>query len=249
VTIVALAAGGAAGFAVLAVALPRRPPPARPVAPAGRGAGAGGGIAIASGPALARARHARVALATLATLATLVVAPPLAVVPALVVWARTRAQRARATRRAAAQIADALPDAVDLLLLCTSAGWSLPMAHPEVAARLSPPLADALRAAATAAARGQPRAQALLDALSPLGERAHALAHILADHLHYGVALAPGLERLSLELRLDRRRRAEVEARRVPVRLLAPLVVCVLPAFALLTVVPLLVASLRALPT
>jgi tight adherence protein C len=63
------------------------------------------------------------------------------------------------------------------------------------------------------------------------------------------VALAPGLERLSLELRLDRRRRAEIEARRVPVRLLAPLVVCVLPAFALLTVVPLLVASLRALPT
>ena len=81
-----------------------------------------------------------------------------------------------------------------------------------------------------------------------LGDRAHALAHVLGDHLRYGVPLLPGLERTGLELRLDRRRAAELEARRVPVRLLAPLVTCVLPAFALLTVVPLLAASLEALP-
>ena len=72
---------------------------------------------------------------------------------------------------------------------------------------------------------------------------------MLVDHLRYGVPLLPALERTSLELRLDRRRAAELEARRVPVRLLAPLVTCVLPAFALLTVVPLLAASLDALPT
>ncbi len=90
---------------------------------------------------------------------------------------------------------------------------------------------------------------ALVDALSPLGERALSLGHALADHLRYGVPLGPGLERMGSELRLDRRRRAEQDARRVPVRLLAPLVACVLPAFALLTVVPLLAASLRAFPT
>ena len=71
---------------------------------------------------------------------------------------------------------------------------------------------------------------------------------MLGDHLRYGVPLLPGLERTGLELRLDRRRAAELDARRVPVRLLAPLVTCVLPAFALLTVVPLLAASLEALP-
>ncbi len=96
--------------------------------------------------------------------------------------------------------------------------------------------------------RGRPRADALLDALAPFGDRAHALAHVLGDHLRYGVPLLPGLERTGLELRLDRRRAAELDARRVPVRLLAPLVTCVLPAFALLTVVPLLAASLEALP-
>ena len=60
--------------------------------------------------------------------------------------------------------------------------------------------------------------------------------------------LVPGLERAGLELRLARRRRAEEAARRLPVRLLAPLLTCVLPAFVLLTVVPLLVAALRSLP-
>ena len=44
-----------------------------------------------------------------------------------------------------------------------------------------------------------------------------------------------------------RRREAEERARRLPVQLLFPLVVCVLPAFGLLAVVPLLAGSLPAL--
>jgi tight adherence protein C len=155
----------------------------------------------------------------------------------------------RRGRRRQRWIAEGLPDAVDLLLLCTEAGWSLPVAHPRVAPGVPGPVGAALRASHGAAERGQPRAEALIEALSPLGDRARALAHLLADHLRYGVALGPGLERVGLELRLDRRRRAELDARRVPVRLLGPLVACILPAFALLTVVPLLAASLRALPT
>jgi tight adherence protein C len=145
-------------------------------------------------------------------------------------------------------VANGLPDAVDLLLLCAGAGLSLPLAHPLVAARAPAPVGVALSAAADATAGGRPRADALLDALVPLGDRAAALAHVLVDHLRYGVPLVPGLERLGLELRLDRRRRAEEAARRVPLRLLAPLITCVLPAFGLLTVVPLLAASLRSLP-
>jgi tight adherence protein C len=145
-------------------------------------------------------------------------------------------------------IAAGLPDAVDLLLLCAGAGLSLPLAHPLVAARVLPPVGEALTGAADAASAGAVRADALLAALVPLGDRAAALGHVLVDHLRYGVPLVPALERLGLELRLDRRRRAEEEARRVPVRLLAPLLCCVLPAFGLLTVVPLLVATFRSLP-
>jgi tight adherence protein C len=189
-----------------------------------------------------------VALGGAAALVLGLLAPPLAVAGAALPLLRHRrgARRARATRDRA--IAAGLPDAVDLLLLCAGAGLSLPLAHPLVAARVQPPVGAALADAGDAVAGGAVRADALLLALVPLGDRAAALGHVLVDHLRYGVPLVPALERLGLELRLDRRRRAEEEARRVPVRLLAPLLCCVLPAFGLLTVVPLLVATFQSLP-
>lgn len=178
-----------------------------------------------------------------------VLSPPLAGLVGLAVWVRRRTAVRRDRRAHARSVAAGLPEVVDLLLLCSGAGLTLPLAHPLVAERTPGPVGAALEAAQVAAVGGRSRADALLAELVPLGDRAAALAHVLVDHLRYGVPLVPGLERLSLELRLDRRRRAEESARRVPVRMLGPLVTCVLPAFALLTVVPLLAASLRGLPT
>lgn len=177
------------------------------------------------------------------------VAPPAAVPVAVagLMWGRRQGHRARRVQERA--VASALPDAVDLLALCARAGMALPIAHGTVAARLPPPVGPALVVADREAAAGRSRADALADALTPLGARAASLAHVLAEHLRYGVPLVPALDRLGSELRAARRRQAEEDARRVPVRLLGPLVACVLPAFALLTVVPLLAASLRALPT
>lgn len=176
------------------------------------------------------------------------VVPPVAALAAVGIWVHAQVHARRLRRQHVRAIAQALPDTVDLLRLCTGAGLSLALAHPLVADRAPQPLAAALARADAAARRGSGRADALRAHLAPLGEGAAALAHVLADHLCYGAPLEPALDRLGLELRLERRRRAEVEARRVPVRLLAPLVSCTLPAFALLTVVPLLAASFEALP-
>jgi pilus assembly protein TadC len=55
------------------------------------------------------------------------------------------------------------------------------------------------------------------------------------------------LDRVSVDCRLRRRRAAEEAARRLPVTLLFPLVLTTLPAFALLTIVPLLVGSFSSL--
>ncbi len=200
-------------------------------------------------PATTHGTRRRIRWMACAVAAAGLVAPPLAALLLAALWIRSRYRSLRARRCADRAVTDALPDAVDLLLLATSAGLSLPLAHLLVAERIGHPLGDALRFAAAEADQGRARADALVDALSPLGERALGLGHALADHLRYGVPLGPRLERMGSELRLDRRRRAEQDARRVPVRLLVPLVACVLPAFALLTVVPLLAASLRALPT
>lgn len=181
--------------------------------------------------------------------AVLPVLPPLAVAILAAGWIRQRLTRLRQARTTERAVADGLPEAVDLLLLCCGAGVALPLAHPLVAAHLGAPIGPALAAAERATAAGAPRADALAAELGRLGDRARVLGQVLADHLRYGVPLAPSLDRLGFELRLDRRRRAEQDARRVPIKLLGPLITCVLPAFGLLTVVPLLVASLDSLPT
>ena len=68
-------------------------------------------------------------------------------------------------------------------------------------------------------------------------------ALLASDRL--GAPVGPQLARLADEERAALRRRAEAHARRVPVKLLFPLVFLVLPAFVLLTVVPGLVAGLE----
>jgi tight adherence protein C len=70
---------------------------------------------------------------------------------------------------------------------------------------------------------------------------------VLLASERYGAPVGAGLERLAAEVRADTRRRAETAARRVPVKLLFPLVVCILPAFGLLTVAPLVAGALRSL--
>lgn len=238
-------------LAVRPAAAPRRPGAGR-AAPSGRSPLRAMGRAVlrvgrVADPTPADERYAGAAL--LLVLLTLPVLPPLSFGLGAGAWLRARLARLRVRRALERAVADGLPEAVDLLLLCCGAGIALPLAHPLVARHLPAPLGPALLTADAATEAGLPRADSLQGELGQLGDRATALAHVLTDHLRYGVALAPSLERLGLELRLDRRRRAEQDARRVPIRLLGPLVTCVLPAFGLLTVVPLLVASLRSLPT
>jgi hypothetical protein len=55
------------------------------------------------------------------------------------------------------------------------------------------------------------------------------------------------LERLNAVTRQQRRQELDAAARQLPVRMAIPLVVCVLPSFVLLGVVPLFVGSLGGL--
>jgi tight adherence protein C len=222
--------------AILAVAVAWRPAPARvralraTAAPSARG-----GV-----------RWARW-IAAAFTVPGLLLAPPLVAAAALWWWLKPRLGQRRRARARDAAVTDTLPDVADLLLLATGAGLTLPLALPVVARRGPHPVAGALDTVLQATARGARVADALAELPAVAGERIRPLASVLIDHERYGTPLGPALERVILELRLDRRRRAEQAARRVPVQLLFPLVSCTLPAFALLTVVPLLAGSLGAL--
>jgi Flp pilus assembly protein TadB len=152
--------------------------------------------------------------------------------------------RRRRLRRHEAVIRRELPIVVDLVGVGLAAGCT-PFHSLEHSARFGPrATAEALRGVLQACARGR----SFDDALRELGS-AIAMLRPLADALRtsarLGTPAAPALSRLAAEVRADVRRRAEARARTVPVRLCFPLVLCVLPAFGLLTVVPVVLGGLR----
>jgi len=151
--------------------------------------------------------------------------------------------RTRRHRRLDDEMARQVAIAVDLVGVGVAAGHT-PYLAVELGARWSPSLVSReLEAAVRACAIGQ----SFDDALRELGRRApgaRGLAEALRTSARLGSPAAPALARLAAELRADLRRRAEARARTVPVRLCFPLVGCILPAFALLTVVPAVVAGI-----
>ena len=151
--------------------------------------------------------------------------------------------RARRHRRLDDEMARQVAVAVDLVGVGVAAGHT-PYLAVELGARWSPPLVGReLDAAMHACTLGE----SFDDALREMGGRApgtRGLTEALRTSARLGSPAAPALARLASELRADLRRRAEARARTVPVRLCFPLVGCILPAFALLTVVPAVIAGI-----
>jgi tight adherence protein C len=193
------------------------------------------------------ARARRLGTAALAGLLPLPVLPVAAIPFAVLAWCLPPvAARGRRRRRMAA-IERELPEVVDLLLLAVGAGLSVRQAVDAVARRSHGQLAAELGRVGADVARGRRLGDALDDLPARAGEAVRPLVSALVAADRYGAPLGPGLERLADEVRSTCRRRAEATARRVPVKLLFPLVACILPAFALLTVAPLIAGALKTL--
>ena len=174
-------------------------------------------------------------------------ASPLSPLPLAAAWVLPRLADRRATHAHETAVVDQLPDVVDLLTLTTSAGLPVPAAFGAIADRPGGPLGAALATAAGHIGRGGTTAEALTLVSRAAGPAVRPLVDALAEHTRYGTPLSPSLDRVAIEARLRRRRRAEEAARRLPVTLLFPLVLTTLPAFVLLTVVPLLAGSFSSL--
>ena len=200
-------------------------------------------------PAAAESRERadrRTGWAALASLALLTAAPALAPVPlAVAIAVPTLAARTHRRRQSAALV-DQLPDVVGLLALTTAAGLPVSAAVTAIADRPGGPLGAALAQAAAHVLHGGSLADALAH-LVAAGPEVRPLADALTHHDRYGTPLLPALERVGIEARARRRRRAEEAARRLPVTLLFPLVLTTFPAFVALSVVPLLAGSLGSL--
>ncbi len=99
--------------------------------------------------------------------------------------------------------------------------------------------------------RRRTRGATLADALGALpdiiGPGANVVADTLAMAERYGTPIAEALEQLSVDVRERRVRQAEAEARKLPIRMSFPLVMCTLPSFVLIAILPAVLGALSSL--
>jgi tight adherence protein C len=240
--------GGLAAWLISTWASPVRRP-AVPAGPAGPDVvpSSRRGDAGAAGTDVRSRERRRLVAVGVAVVVAVWLHPALVVFPVAgaVVLPRLDVRRSRRQRDLA--VLDQLPDVVDLLRLTTYAGLPVGSAVESIGARPGGPLGAALASSGALLARGASTADALAALLDATGPAARPLVDALADHDHYGTPLGPVLDRVAVDSRLRRRRAAEEAARRLPVILLFPLVLTTLPAFVLLTLVPMLVGSFSSL--
>ena len=151
--------------------------------------------------------------------------------------------RARARKD---EVTGALPDAVDLLVVCMQGGLNLPLSLTRVAGNTKGLLGKELGRTVEEIDLGVPRAEALLALAerNPSDDMA-ALVGTLVNADRFGGRVASALENFAGEIRRARRRKAEEQARRAPVKILFPMVFLILPAFLVLTVIPVVMGTLH----
>lgn len=231
---VLLAVSSAAGAAALATAAPRRLP-----------AREGARESPRDGPRPLRS----VATAAVTLGAMLFVGGPWAVPVGLAAgaacWWMTGRMEPPAVRRRRERLAAAVPHAVDLMAACLSAGLSPAAALEQVAHAVEPPLREELAAVCARLRLGVDPVTVWRDlaAHPQLG----GLGRTVARAAESGASVADAMLRLADDLRRQVRADVESRARAVGVKAALPLGACLLPAFVLVGVVPLVAGSVSVL--
>lgn len=194
-----------------------------------------------------RSRACRFALGAVAIGVALFVADVVVVFTVVTTLLVRQVAPIREARRQRAAIERALPDAMDLLVLSVRAGLTPYQAVCDLATCGVQAIGDAFGEVVRRTERGQPFADALNALPDRLGIQASGLADVIATSDRHGLPLGPVLDQLTAEVRATRRRLDQADARKLPVRLSFPLVVCTLPSFVLLAIAPAVIAALSSL--
>lgn len=135
-----------------------------------------------------------------------------------------------------------LPDALDLLEVCVSAGMGTDMAWNAVTdemRRVSSILADEMALANLEIHLGAHRAEAMRHMAERTGEEdLNALAAILVQSERLGTSIADALQAFSVSMRETRKYRAQEAAESVAVKLLIPMIFFIFPAILIVLLGP-----------
>lgn len=146
-------------------------------------------------------------------------------------------------------IANGLPDALDLLIVCIEAGMGLDQGVAKAAEELAvshPPLAEELAIITTEIRAGKPR----MEAFKNFAERTkvddvRSLVSILVQTDRFGTSVSQALRTQAEVSRTMRRQRAEERAQKLGVKLVFPLVFFLFPAMYVVTLGPAVIKFVR----
>jgi tight adherence protein C len=146
-------------------------------------------------------------------------------------------------------IANGLPDALDLLIVCVEAGMGLDQAIAKAAEELivsHPALSEELLTITTEIRAGKPR----MEAFKNVAERTKVddvrqLVSMLVQTDRFGTSIALALRTQADVSRTKRRQRAEERAAKLGVKLVFPLVFCLFPAMYVVTLGPAVIKFVR----
>ena len=147
--------------------------------------------------------------------------------------------QARARKKAMTR---GLLDTMDLLTICVEAGLGLDAAFHQIVEKQSGPLVDEIRQMLREIGLGKSRKDALLD----LSDRTdlddvRTFANAVNQAEQLGSSIARVLKAQSERLRVRRRQQAEAEARKAPVKMVFPLVFCLMPSLFIFILGPMIV--------
>ncbi|BBD08126.1 type II secretion system F family protein [Desulfovibrio ferrophilus] len=144
------------------------------------------------------------------------------------IWLRIKVKKRRR------EIINAMPDALDLLVVCVEAGMGLDQALARVSNEMrltSPILASELHTVILELRAGKTRADALRNLAGRVGvDDVTSLVTLLVQADSFGTSVAQTLRVYSDALRTTRYQRAEEIAAKMPVKILFPLIFFILPS-------------------
>jgi tight adherence protein C len=145
----------------------------------------------------------------------------------------------------------ALPDALDLTVICVEAGLPLDQAMQRVGEDLHhahPELSDEFHLVNLEMRAGKPRPEALRHLVTRTGvDDVRTLVATLVQTDRFGTSVAQALRVHSDSLRTERRQRAEEAAAKTTIKMIIPLAVFVLPSLIFVTLGPALIELYRTL--
>ena len=147
-----------------------------------------------------------------------------------------------------AKLTKSMPDALDLMVICTEAGLSLDATLARVAREMgetSPELADELSLASVELGFLPDRAKALEGLNRRTGLPAiRGLVTTLIQTEKYGTPLSNSLRVLAAEFRNERMLRAEAKAAKLPATLTVPMVLFIMPALFVVLLGPAIIRTI-----